>query len=556
MMSSLFVNEPATDFSSAANCEKMKMALEAVRRRLGKRYPLVIGGEKIETDSVLSSVNPSKPGEVVGYVAMANTEHVSQAIEAAGKAFPAWRDTDFHQRVEFLFRAAEKMRQRRFELAALIILEIGKNWREADADVTEAIDFLEYYGREMLRLGEPIGLGNIPDEKNEYSYQPRGVGVVISPWNFPLAIPTGMASAAIATGNAVILKPASQSPVIASWLVDILLDAGIPGGVINYLPGSGEQVGEFLVKSPLIQFIAFTGSKKVGLKINRLAGDTFEGQEAVKKVVMEMGGKNAIIIDSDANLDAATSGVIQSAFGYQGQKCSACSRVIVLEDIYDIFLEKLVASAKTIRIGSPEELDNFMGPLISEEALRKVERYVEIGKSEGRLVLGGERIKTPPLFSPVPPLHPHAPSLTLPACGEGRGGGTEGGRKGGGYFFSPTIFVDVPPKTRIAQEEIFGPVLSVIKVNDLSEAIAVANGTQYALTGGIYSRNRANIERAKREFRVGNLYVNRKITGAIVSRQPFGGFKMSGVGSKAGGPDYLVQFMVPRTVTENTIYDE
>jgi predicted delta-1-pyrroline-5-carboxylate dehydrogenase group 2 len=533
MMSSLFVNEPAADFSSAANCEKMKMALEAVRRKLGERYPLVIGGEKIETDSVFSSVNPSNPGEVVGYVAMANTEHASKAIEAACKAFPTWRDIDFHKRVEFLFRAAEKMRQRRFELAALIILEIGKNWREADADVTEAIDFLEYYGREMLRLGEPIGLGNIPDEKNEYSYQPRGVGVVISPWNFPLAIPTGMVSAAIVAGNAVILKPASQSPVIAAWLVNILSDAGIPGGVINYLPGSGEQVGEFLVKSPLIQFIAFTGSKEVGLKINRLAGDTLEGQverseipsigKAVKKVVMEMGGKNAIIIDSDVDLDSAILGTIQSAFGYQGQKCSACSRAIVLEDIYDIFLEKLVDKAKNIRIGPAEELDNFMGPLISEEALRKVERYVEIGKNEGRLVLGGKT---------------EVPS-------------SEGWV--GGYFFSPTIFVDVPPEARIAQEEIFGPVLSVIKVKDLSEAIAVANGTQYALTGGIYSRSRANVERAKREFRVGNLYINRKITGAIVSRQPFGGFKMSGVGSKAGGPDYLVQFMVPRTVTENII---
>ena len=376
----------------------------------------------------------------------------------------------------------------------------------------------------MLRLGEPISMGNVPGEKNEYSYQPRGVGVVISPWNFPLAIPTGMVSAAIVAGNAIILKPASQSPVIAAWLVDILLDAGIPDGVINYLPGPGEQVGEVLVKSPLIQFITFTGSKEVGLKINRLAGDTLDGQEAVKKVVMEMGGKNAIIIDSDVDLDAAISGTIQSAFGYQGQKCSACSRAIVLEEIYDIFLEKLADSAKGIRIGPAEELDNFMGPLISAEALRKVERYVEIGKNEGKLVLGGEKIKTEVSSSE--------------GCVDG-------------YFFSPTIFADVPPKSRIAQEEIFGPVLSVIKVKNMSEAIAVANGTQYALTGGIYSRNRTNIERAKREFRVGNLYINRKITGAIVSRQPFGGFKMSGVGSKAGGPDYLIQFMVPRTVTEN-----
>ena len=531
IMSSLFINEPTADFSSAANCEKMKMALEAVRRKLGDRYPLVIGGEKIETDSILSSVNPSNPSEVVGYVAIANTEYASQAIEAAGKAFPAWRDTDFHQRVEFLFRAAEKMRQRRFELAALMVLEVGKNWQEADADVAEAIDFLEYYGREMLRLGQPISMGNIPDEKNEYSYQPRGIGVVISPWNFPLAIPTGMVSAAIVAGNAVILKPASQSPVIAAWLVDILLDAGIPNGVINYLPGPGEEVGEFLVKSPFIHFITFTGSKDVGLKINRLAGDTPENRgqverseiprigEAVKKVVMEMGGKNAIIIDSDADLDAVVLGTIQSAFGYQGQKCSACSRAILLEDISDIFLEKLVAIAKSIRIGPAEELDNFMGPLISEEALSKIERYVEIGKSEGKLVLGGERIKTAE----------------------------------GGYFFSPTIFADVPPEATIAQEEIFGPVLSVIKAKNLSEALNIANGTQYALTGGIYSSNSANIERAKREFRVGNLYINRKITGAIVNRQPFGGFKMSGVGSKAGGPDYLVQFMVPRTVTENLL---
>ena len=517
VMKSLFINEPTADFNSAANCEKMKIALEAVHQKLGGRYPLVISGEKIETDSILSSVNPSNPGEVVGYVAMANTECASKAIESAGKAFPAWRDTDFHQRVEFLFRAADKMRQRRFDLAALMVLEVGKNWQEADADVVEAIDFLEYYGREMLRLGQPINMGNTPGETNEYSYQPRGIGVVISPWNFPLAIPTGMVSAAIVSGNVAILKPASQSPVIAAWLVDILLDAGIPDGVINYLPGPGEEVGEFLVKSPLIHFITFTGSKDVGLKINRLAGDTLGGQEAVKKVVMEMGGKNAMIIDSSADLDSAVLSTIQSAFGYQGQKCSACSRAILLEDIYDIFLEKLVAMAKSIRIGPAEELDNFMGPLISEEALRKVERYVEIGKSEGRLVLGGEKIKTAE----------------------------------GGYFFSPTIFADVPPEATVAQEEIFGPVLSVIKAKNLSEALNIANGTQYALTGGIYSSNSANIERAKREFRVGNLYINRKITGAIVNRQPFGGFKMSGVGSKAGGPDYLVQFMAPRTVTEN-----
>ncbi|MFQ6044469.1 MAG: aldehyde dehydrogenase family protein, partial [Candidatus Poribacteria bacterium] len=436
-MNSPFVNESAADFSSAADQKKMKTALKAVRQKLSCRYPLVIGGEKIETDSVISSVNPSKPSEVVGYAAMANTEYASQAIEAAGKAFPDWRDTDFHQRVEFLLRSAEKMRQRRFELAALEVLEIGKNWREADADVTEAIDYLEYYGREMLRLGEPRSMGKYPGETNEYSYQPRGVGVVISPWNFPLAIPTGMASAAIVAGNTVILKPASQSPVIAAWLVDILLDAGIPDGVINYLPGPGEKVGEFLVKSPLIHFIAFTGSKEVGLKINRFAGDTLEGQKAVKKVIMEMGGKNAIIIDSDAGLDEAVSGTVQSAFGYQGQKCSACSRAIALEDVYDIFLERLVVSAKSLRIGSAEELDNFMGPLISEEALRKVERYVEIGKSEGRLVLGGEGIET----------------------------------EEGGYFFGPTIFADVPPEATIAQEEIFGPVLSVIKAKNLSEAL-------------------------------------------------------------------------------------
>jgi RHH-type proline utilization regulon transcriptional repressor/proline dehydrogenase/delta 1-pyrroline-5-carboxylate dehydrogenase len=398
------------------------------------------------------------------------------------------------------------------------VFEVGKTWREADADVTETIDYLEFYGRELLRLDRPRHLYPIPGETNEYFYQPRGVVVVIPPWNFPMAILTGMTAAALVTGNTVVLKPAIQSPVIAARLVELFSEAGVPHGVLNFLPGPGTEIGEFLVAHPHVHMIAFTGSRAVGCRINARAAELQEGQDHLKRVLAEMGGKNAILVDEDADLDEAVAGVTASAFGYAGQKCSACSRAIVHKAIYDAFLARLVEAARSLRVGPPEDPGSYLGPVIDATAQRRIRDYIEIGKQEGRLVLN-----------------------------------TDVSALGDGYFVGPTIFADVPPLARIAQEEIFGPVLAVMKVNSFEEGLAVAMNTPYALTGGVYSRSPAHLAQARREFRVGNLYLNRKCTGAIVGRQPFGGFKMSGIGSKAGGPDYLLQFLEPRTVTENTV---
>lgn len=512
----IFRNEPPTDFSKSAARENMKEALKKVRAEFPRAYPIYIGDKELFTGTEIISLSPADSSEVVGRVSSASRTDADTALKEAGKAWEGWKRTPPEQRAVHLFRAAEIMRGKRFELSALEIFETGKTWKDADADVAEAIDHLEYYGREMLRMRRPQRLGDYPGEENEYLYEGRGVGVVISPWNFPLAIPTGMVSAGLVTGNCVIFKPSGLSPVMGWKLTEIFRQTGLPHGILQFLPGPGREVGEYLVSHPDTDFIAFTGSKNVGMRIIRLAGETHQGQRSVKRVIAEMGGKNAIIVDETAEPDEAIKGVLESSLGYQGQKCSACSRVIVAGEIYDEFCERLKNAMESITIGPPERPDTFMGPVIDENAFRKINDYIEIGRGEGKPLL----IRKP---------------------------GPEG------HYIGPVIFTEVDPSSRLAQEEIFGPVVVVISAKDIDDAIAIANGTPYALTGGIYSRSPANLRKAKENFRVGNLYINRKITGALVGRQPFGGFGMSGVGSKAGGPDYLLQFMETRSISENTL---
>lgn len=513
-----FRNEPPADFSLAADRQAMQRALEFVAGDLGGEEPLVIGGKRIDTKQKMVSRNPSKKRQIVGTVARATVDHAIDAIRAARQAFREWSRTDPQFRAEYVELIGAKMRERRFELAAWEVYECGKPWAEADADVAEAIDFCNYYAHEMRRLAVPRQC-DVPGEENSYFYRPRGVVAVIAPWNFPLAILTGMTVAAVVTGNTVVMKPAEQSPVIAAKLAEIIEDVGIPDGVVNYLPGVGEEIGPELVGSPDVDVIAFTGSQAVGLGINERAAQTGSEQESVKRVIAEMGGKNAIIVDDDANLDEAVLGVVQSAFGYAGQKCSACSRAIVLEAAYPEFVKRLLNATRSLITGAADEPGTYIGPVIDEEAQQRILRYIEIGKSEATLALESDA----------------GPSAK------------------DGYFVGPHIFVDVPPESRIAQEEIFGPVLAVIKARDFGDALDIANSTKYALTGGVYSRSPANLRRARHEFQVGNLYLNRGITGALVERQPFGGFRMSGIGSKAGGPDYLLQFLLPINVTENTL---
>ncbi len=510
-----FSSIPFATFSREETREEMKRALATVARQLGKEYLLVIDGKPVKTAQTSASLNPSHIKQQVGLVGKASKEDAEKAIAAAREAFESWRDVSALERARILLQAGEEMRQRRYELAAWQVYEVAKNWVEADADVAEGIDYLEYYAREALRL-EPSLRFDVPGETNEYFYEPRGVCVVISPWNFPLAIAVGMVTGALAAGNTVVFKPSGESPVTGAIMVDILNRAGLPPGVLNFVPGRGDEIGDSLVSHPDVDMIAFTGSREVGLHINRLAADTRKGQKGIKRVIAEMGGKNAIIVAEDADLEAAASGTVVSAYGYQGQKCSACSRTIVLKGVYKNFLDILIERASHLTIGPAEDPDAFLGPLISESARKTVLRYIETGKKEARLVLQRD----------------------VSALAKE------------GYYVSPTIFADVLPQAVIAQEEIFGPVLSVIRAKDLDEALEIANGTDYALTGGLYSRSRETIKRVAREFKIGNLYINRKITGAMVNRQPFGGFKMSGIGSKAGGPDYLLQFVVPRTVTE------
>jgi RHH-type proline utilization regulon transcriptional repressor/proline dehydrogenase/delta 1-pyrroline-5-carboxylate dehydrogenase len=514
----LFRNEPPTDFARPENRDAMRRALAEVGQELGKHYSLWIGGTPVDSERLLDSVNPSHSTRIVGRVCLAGPEHVEQAVAAAHAARSAWAATSARERALVLLKAAGILRARRFELAAWELYECGKPWAEADADIAESIDFCEYYAREMIRLGQPRQR-DVPGETNFTEHLPRGVAVVIPPWNFPMAIPCGMTTAALVTGNAVILKPSQQAPVIACHLVWALHEAGVPPGVLSYLPGLGSDAGQALVNHPGIHVVAFTGSRDVGLLINRQAADTRPGQSHVKRVLAEMGGKNGIIIDDDADLDEAVVGVLQSAFGYAGQKCSACSRAIVLHGIYDAFVARLAEAARAVKVGPAEDPETQVGPLIDAKARQRVLEYQRIAATEGKILFEGD-----------------VRSIADQ-----------------GYYVGPLIAADVLPGARIAQEEIFGPVLAVIKARDLDHALEIANGTQYALTGGFYSRSPARIEQVKREFLVGNLYINRGITGALVDRQPFGGFKLSGIGTKAGGPDYLLEFLLTRSVTENTM---
>jgi RHH-type proline utilization regulon transcriptional repressor/proline dehydrogenase/delta 1-pyrroline-5-carboxylate dehydrogenase len=512
-----FHNEPLTDFAKEPSRAAMRDALAAVRSQLGKTYPAVVNGKPLPVIKTLDSVNPSHKAELIGKCAAATIEQANVAVAAAEHAFDGWRDTPVEERAALLRRVAQQFRNRRFELSTWIVLETGKPWREADADVAEAIDFCEYYAAEARKLMGESQSRDVPGEDNRYFYEPRGVAVVIAPWNFPLAILTGMTTAALVTGNTAIMKPAEQSSVVGAKLMECFIAAGAPPGVVNYLPGIGEEIGPTLTGHPDVAIIAFTGSLKVALAINEQAAKTPGGASAVKRVIAEMGGKNAIIIDTDADLDEAVKGVADSAFGYAGQKCSAGSRAIVLEGIYDQFLHRLVEATKSLTVAPAENPGASLGPVIDAESQARILKTIEAGQREARLV--------------------HQTDL--------------GGLAEAGFFVGPTIFADVPENAGIAQEEIFGPVLSVIRAKDLDDAIRIANGTKYALTGGCYSRSPSHIEAVKRRFRMGNLYVNRKCTGALVDRQPFGGFKLSGIGSKAGGPDYLLQFVLPRTITEN-----
>lgn len=511
-----FSNDPMVDFTRADHRAAFPANIAAVRKQLGKTYPLFINGREVKTGDTLPSVNPNNPSEVLGTVCQAGTKEVGEAIAAAKAAFPAWRDTDPAQRAAVLLKAAGIIRRRAFELSSWQVLEIGKQWDQAYADISEAVDFLEYYAREMVRLAEPLRMGHTPGELNHYVYESKGVAAVISPWNFPLAIGLGMVSAAIVTGNCVVFKPSGLTPIVGWHLVEVFREAGLPPGVFNYAPGRGSIMGDYLVDHPDVSLIAFTGSMEIGLRIIERAAKVQPGQAYVKKIVCEMGGKNAIIIDDDADLDEAVPHVLYSAFGFQGQKCSACSRVIVLDSVHDRFVERLVAMAKATRVGPAENPAYYMGAVADDKAMASIKAYIEIGKKEGRLLYA----------SAVPE---------------------------GGYYVPMTIMGDINPGHRIAQEEIFGPVLAVMRARDFDQAIEWANSTRFALTGGIFSRSPEHIARARREFRVGNLYINRNNTGAMVGRQPFGGSKMSGVGTKAGGPDYLLHFMDPRVITENTM---
>ena len=512
----VYRNSPLVNFVYKDSQDKMRSALREVRNRFGEKYPLVIGGEKVWTDQLTPSVNPSAPDEIVGYGSEAGIPEAERAVKAAREAFGKWSRTSVEERARLLERAADIMERRRYELSAVEVFEVGKPWKEADADIREAIDFCRFYADQIRRLGRPKLTQRVPGEESYHHYWPRGVAFVIAPWNFPIAILCGMASAGVVTGNNMIMKPSDQSIVCGVMLMQVFEEAGVPPGVLNFLSGHGSVIGAHLVDHKDVDLIAFTGSREVGLKIWESAGITRPGQRELKRVICEMGGKNAMIVDSDADVGEAVGYSIYSAFGYQGQKCSALSRLILLEENYDRVMERLIPAAASLRIGNPEEPGIMVGPVIDEAAYRRILDYIEVGKSEATLAYQAKEL---------PPQ---------------------------GYFIPPSIFTDVKPNMRIAREEIFGPVLSVLKVRDLDEALDVANGIDYALTGGFFSRSPDNIERVKAQLEAGNVYINRSCTGAIVGRHPFGGFKMSGSGTKAGGEDYLLNFLVPRVVTENT----
>ena len=515
-----FENEPYADFTRAAVRDDFAAALAAVRPRLGGNYPLVIDGQRVQTTERLVSVNPSRAGEVVGRVAAAGAAEIDRAVAAAARAFAAWRDAGAEARAAALGRVAAGLRERRYTLAAWIVFEAGKPWAEADADVAEAIDFVEYYRAQARELQRPLTLGRRRGEVNHYTREARGVVGVIAPWNFPLAILTGMTSAALATGNTVVMKPAEQTPVIAAQLMEVFEAAGLPPGVVNYAPGRGEVAGDRLVRHPDVSLIAFTGSQEVGTRLYATAAAT-PGARMLKRVVAEMGGKNAIIVDDDADLDEAVQGILASAFGYAGQKCSACSRVIGVGRVYPRLVERLAEAARTLPMGPAEAPGTIVGPVIDEASRERILSYIDLGKRLARPVLLRE------------------PDRALDALG--------------GYYVAPAIFADVPPTCALAREEIFGPVLSCMPAATFEEALAIATGLDYALTGGVFSRSPVRLARARQAFRVGNLYINRATTGARVGRQPFGGRQLSGIGWQAGGPDYLVQFIETRVVTENTL---
>jgi len=509
-----FKNEPVLDFSLETNLKRQLEALQLVQSCLGREYDLIIGSERLKGPKTFSSINPGKKSQVIGIFQSASADQAAQAVEVASDAFQKWSRVPVQERAELLFRAARLLRERRFESNAWMIFEVGKSWAEADADTAEAIDFCEFYGREALRYGGPQPLTRIAGEENELRYIPLGVGAVIPPWNFPCAILLGMVTASVVTGNTVVLKPSSDSPAIAAFLMDLLFAAGLPPGVVNFLSGSGASVGNTVVQHPKTRFIAFTGSKEVGLHINEEAAQPRPGQIWVKRVIAEMGGKDFIIVDEAADVDAAVKGVLASAFGFQGQKCSACSRAIIHAKVYDEFIRKITAQARQITLGPTTNPSNYMGPVINDRALKTILDYIETGKKEGRLIAGGKQAE------------------------------------GDGFYLQPTIIAEVDPRAKIAQEEIFGPVLAIIRARDCDDAIRIANDSEYGLTGAIFTRNRELIARAKEECHVGNLYVNRKCTGALVGVHPFGGFNMSGTDSKAGGRDYLLLFLQAKIISE------
>src|SRR5215211_2954487 len=510
-----FRNEPFTDFSKEENARAMREALAKVASELGREYPLVIGGERVETGDILESTNPAKKTEVVGRFHKATKELAEQAVERADEAIKTWSRTLPQQRADLLFRVAGLLRERKHYFSAWMIHEVAKPWPEADGDTAEAIDFCEFYGREMLRYAGEQPLVHVPGEHNHLEYVPLGVGAVIPPWNFPLAIMAGMTVASVVTGNTVVLKPSSDAPTIAYKFFEILEEAGLPAGVVNFMTGSGAEVGDVVVDHARTRYVAFTGSKEIGLRINERAAKHQEGQIWIKRVVAEMGGKDAIVVDSEVDVDEAAAGVVASAFGFQGQKCSACSRAIIHGDVYDSVVQKIVEGAAKITVGDPADPSTTMSAVINQKAFKTINQYVEWGREDGgRLVAGG---------------------------------GSDGEQ---GFFIEPTVIADVKPGDRVEQEEIFGPVLACIKASSFEEALQIANDTEYGLTGAVYTNDPEKLQRAAREFHVGNLYLNRKCTGALVGVHPFGGFNMSGTDSKAGGRDYLGLFMQAKVVSE------
>ncbi|QQE74965.1 L-glutamate gamma-semialdehyde dehydrogenase [Brevibacillus composti] len=509
-----FKNEPFTNFSLPENRKAFEEALAKVESELGREYDLIIGGERIKTEKKSRSINPSNIEQVVGIVSQADKDLAEKAIQAAAQTFETWKAVPPQARSRYLYKAAAILRRRKHEFSAWLVKEAGKSWSEADADTAEAIDFMEYYGRQMDKLADRHPLTRIPDEDNELYYVPLGVGVVIPPWNFPLAIMVGMTTAALVAGNTVVLKPASTTPVIAAKFMEILEDAGVPAGVVNFVPGSGGEIGDYLVEHTQTRFISFTGSRDVGLRINELAAKHRPGQKWMKRLVAEMGGKDSIIVDNDCDLEAAAQAIVASAFGFSGQKCSACSRAIVHQDVYDQVLNRVVELTKQLTVGDVVNPEFYTGPVVDDKAQKKILEYIEIGKKEGKLMVGGEK-------------------------------GPDNG-----YYVMPTVFADLDPQARLMQEEIFGPVVGFCKAKDFDHALEIANNTEYGLTGSVFSRNRAHLEKARMEFHVGNLYFNRKCTGALVGVHPFGGFNMSGTDSKAGGPDYLLLFTQAKLVSE------